>query len=135
MFDYLTYLVWLLWGNPEVPGYLLKQADLKAKGVSDVIVYCVNDTAVMDAWAKDQKVEGSMLSFYGDSASLLTKEIGMELTDSRVMAALGNPRCKRHAIIADDMVVKEIFVAASEDDPAGGDKPEETLVENVLKHL
>ena len=123
------------WSSRQVPGYLLKQADLKAKGVSDVIVYCVNDTAVMDAWAKDQKVEGSMLSFYGDSASLLTKEIGMELTDSRVMAALGNPRCKRHAIIVDDMVVKEIFVAASEDDPAGDSQPESTFVENVLKHL
>ena len=39
-----------------MPGYLAKQAELKAKGVSDVIVWCVNDTAVMDAWAKDQKV-------------------------------------------------------------------------------
>lgn len=121
--------------DPEVPGYLAKQAELKSKGVSDVIVYCVNDSAVMDAWAKDQKVEGSILSFYGDSASKLTKEIGMELTDSRVMEALGNPRCKRHAIIADDMEVKEIFVAASEDDPAGDGKPESTFVDNVLKHL
>ena len=118
-----------------MPGYLAKQAELKAKGVSDVIVYCVNDSAVMDAWAKDQKVDGSMLSFYEDSASLLTKEIGMELTDSRVMAALGNPRCKRHAIIVDDMEVKEVFVAAAEDDPAGDGKPESTFVENVLKHL
>ena len=123
------------WSSQQVPGYLAKQAELKAKGVSDVIVYCVNDSAVMDAWAKDQKVEGSILSFYGDSASLLTKEIGMELTDSRVMAALGNPRCKRHAIIADDMEVKEIFVAAGEDDPAGDGKPESTFVDNVLKHL
>ncbi|CAJ1436622.1 unnamed protein product [Effrenium voratum] len=48
--------------------------ELKAKGVSDVIVYCVNDTAVMDAWAKDQKVDGSMVSFYGDGASTLTKD-------------------------------------------------------------
>lgn len=36
-----------------------------------------------------------MVSFYGDAGSAFTKEIGMELTDSRVMAALGNPRCKR----------------------------------------
>ena len=118
-----------------MPGYLAKQSELKAKGVTDVIVYCVNDCAVMDAWGRDLKIEGSMLSFYGDSASLLTKEIGMELTDSRVMAALGNPRCKRHAIIVDDMEVKEVFVAAAEDDPAGDGKPESTFVENVLKHL
>ena len=118
-----------------MPGYLAKQAELKAKGVSDVIVYCVNDCAVMDAWGRDLKIDGSMVSMYGDSASLLTKEIGMELTDTRVMAALGNPRCKRHAIIVDDMVVKEVFVAASEDDPAGDGKPESTFVENILTHL
>ena len=118
-----------------MPGYLAKQSELKAKGVTDVIVYCVNDCAVMDAWGRDLKIEGSMLSFYGDSASLLTKEIGMELTDSRVMAALGNPRCKRHAIIVDDMEVKEVFVAAAEDDRAGDGKPESTFVENILTYL
>jgi len=114
---------------------LAKQADLKAKGVSDVIVYCVNDTAVMDAWAKDQKIDGSIVSFYGDSGSLLTKEIGLELTHAGVMAALGNPRCKRHAMIVDDMEVKEVWVAASEEDPAGDSKPEDTMVDNVLKNL
>lgn len=55
----------------------------------------MNDCAVMNAWAKDQKVEGSMVSFYGDTTSLLTKEIGMELLDAGVMSVLGNPRCKR----------------------------------------
>eukprot|EP00439_Symbiodinium_sp_Y106_P087451 s397_g55.t1 len=103
----------------------------KAKGVSDVIVYCVNDTAVMDAWAKDQKIDGSIVSFYGDSGSLLTKEIGLELTHAGVMAALGNPRCKRHAMIVDDMEVKEVWVAASEEDPAGDSKPEDTMVDNL----
>ena len=114
---------------------MAKQAELKAKGVSDVIVYCVNDCAVMDAWAKDQKIDGSMLSFYGDSASLLTKEIGLELTHPGPMSALGNPRCKRHAMVVDDMEVKELFVAASEEDPAGDAKPDDTLVDNVLKNL
>jgi len=36
-----------------VPAYLAKQSELKAKGISEVIVYCVNDMAVMEAWAKD----------------------------------------------------------------------------------
>ena len=38
----------------QVPAYLAKQSELKAKGISEVIVYCVNDMAVMEAWAKDQ---------------------------------------------------------------------------------
>mmetsp|Transcript_83572 Transcript_83572/g.200509 ORF Transcript_83572/g.200509 Transcript_83572/m.200509 type:complete len:90 (-) Transcript_83572:47-316(-) len=89
----------------------------------------------MDAWAKDQKVDGSMVSFYGDGASTLTKEIGMELTDEGPVSVLGTPRCKRHAIIADDMEVKELFVAYSKEDPAGDGNPDSTMVDNVLKHL
>ena len=123
------------WSTKTVPGYLEKQDELKAKGISDVIVYCVNDCAVMDAWGKDLKIEGSIVSFYGDSGSLLAEGTGLQLTDSRVMAALGNPRCKRHTMIVEDMVVKEIFVAAAEDDPAGDERPESTFVENVLKYL
>lgn len=38
----------------QVPAYLAKQSELKAKGISEVVVYCVNDMAVMEAWAKDQ---------------------------------------------------------------------------------
>mmetsp|Transcript_36552 Transcript_36552/g.81609 ORF Transcript_36552/g.81609 Transcript_36552/m.81609 type:complete len:115 (+) Transcript_36552:355-699(+) len=114
---------------------MLKQAELKAKGISDVIVYCVNDCAVMNAWAKDQGIEGSMLSFYGDSGSLLTKGTGLELDHPDVMQALGNPRCKRHAMIVDDMVVKKLFVAATDTDPAGDDDPSSTLVENILANL
>mmetsp|Transcript_29399 Transcript_29399/g.55056 ORF Transcript_29399/g.55056 Transcript_29399/m.55056 type:complete len:90 (+) Transcript_29399:315-584(+) len=89
----------------------------------------------MGAWAKDQKIEGSMVEFYGDSASLLTKAIGMELTHPGPMSALGNARCKRHAMIVDDMVVKKVFVAASNDDPAGDANPESTLVDNILQNL
>mmetsp|Transcript_115231 Transcript_115231/g.162001 ORF Transcript_115231/g.162001 Transcript_115231/m.162001 type:complete len:90 (+) Transcript_115231:333-602(+) len=89
----------------------------------------------MDAWAKDQKVEGSIVSMYGDSGSLLAKATGLELVDAGVMQALGNPRCKRHTMIVEDMVVKEIFVAESPGDPTGDAKPESTFVDNILKHL
>lgn len=118
-----------------MPGYLAKQAELKAKGVSDVIVYCVNDCAVMDAWAKDLKVDGSIVSCYGDSGSLLTKACGLELKHPGVLQVLGNPRCKRSTMIVEDMVVKEIFVAESENDPSGDAAPESTFVDNILIFL
>jgi len=35
---------------------LAKESELKSKGVDEVIVVCINDAAVMDAWADDQKV-------------------------------------------------------------------------------
>merc|ERR1719373_1160895 len=75
----------------QVPGYLAKQAELKAKGVSEVLVYCVNDGAVMEGWAKDQGIQGSMVSFLADTRSELTKALDLVLDAEPAMAVLGNP--------------------------------------------
>jgi 2-Cys peroxiredoxin 5 len=71
------------------------QDALKAKGIDEVLVYCVNDGAVMSGWAKDQGVEGTMITFLGDTRSELTRALGMVLDDPGPMGVLGNPRCKR----------------------------------------
>ena len=80
-------------------------------GVDEVIVYCVNDGAVMLGWEKDQGVKrGSsgksfykgketMVSFMGDTRSELTQALDMVLDDAGVMGVLGNPRCKRFALV------------------------------------
>lgn len=59
----------------QVPGYLEAQKALKAAGIDEVLVYCVNDGAVMDAWAKDQGTEGSMVTLLGDTQGVRA-EIG-----------------------------------------------------------
>jgi len=118
-----------------VPGYLAKQTELKAKGVSDVLVYCVNDGAVMKAWAKDQKIEGSIISFMGDPRSVLTRKLGLVLKHPGPMSVLGNPRCKRFSMLIDDGVIKAINVAAAEDDPAGDSQPDVSLAEKMLEDL
>jgi len=118
-----------------VPGYLAKEAELKAKGVSDVLVYCVNDGAVMTGWAADQGVEGSIITFLGDPRSELTSALGLVMDDPGPMSVLGNPRCKRHSIFVKDGVIKSINVAAYEGDPAGDDNPTVTLVEKMLEDI
>jgi len=118
-----------------VPGYLAKEDELKAKGVSDVLVYCVNDGAVMTAWALDQGVEGSIITFLGDPRSELTKALDLVLDHPGPMSVLGNPRCKRFSMLIDDGVIKTINVAASEDDPAGDDNPTVSLVDKMLEDL
>jgi len=114
---------------------LAKQDDLKAKGVSDVIVFCVNDGAVMKAWAKDQNVDGSMISFLGDPRSDLTRALGLVLKHPGPMSVLGNHRCKRVSMLVDNGVVKTMNVAEGEDDPAGDSNPEISLVEKMLEDL
>lgn len=106
---------------------MAKQNELKAKGVDEVIVYCVNDGAVMEGWAKDQGVQGSMVSFLADTRSELTKALDLVLDAEPAMAVLGNPRCKRFAIVVDNGTIKAISVA-------GGDVPDEaTFAEAMLE--
>merc|ERR1712086_361044 len=119
----------------QVPGYLAKNDELKAKGVSDVIVYCVNDGAVMKAWAADQGTDGSIISMLGDPRSEVTNAMGLVLDHPGPMSVLGNNRCKRFSMLIDDGVIKTINVAASDDDPAGDDNPTVTLAEKMLEDL
>lgn len=87
----------------------------------------MNDGAVMEGWAKDQKVEGSMVTFLADTRSELTKALDLVLDAPPAMAVLGNARCKRFALVVEDGVIKAMTVA-------GGDVPDEaTFAEAMLK--
>lgn len=112
-----------------------EEDELKAKGISDVVVFCVNDGAVMTAWAKDQGVEDSIITFLGDPRSEMTEALGLTLDHPGPMSVLGNKRCKRFSMLIDDGVIKTINVAAAEDDPAGDDNPTVSLVEKMLEDL
>mmetsp|Transcript_137230 Transcript_137230/g.238549 ORF Transcript_137230/g.238549 Transcript_137230/m.238549 type:complete len:90 (-) Transcript_137230:42-311(-) len=89
----------------------------------------------MQAWAKDQGVEGSMLTFMADTQGSLTEALGVTMTHPGPASVLGKPRCKRHALYVDDGVIKAFEIAESEDDPAGDAEPEVTMVENMLSKV
>jgi len=99
-----------------------------------VLVYCVNDGAVMSAWAEDQKIEGSMITFLADTRAELTAALGTVLDHEGPMSVLGNPRSKRFAIYADDGVIKAFHVSEGPDatDPAGDDDPSASCVDAML---
>jgi len=118
-----------------VPGYLAKQDALKAKGIDEVLVYCVNDGAVMEAWAKDQGVAGSMITFLADTRCEFTKALDLVLDHPGPMGVLGNPRSKRFAIYADDGVIKHLAVSEAADDPAGDADPSASCVEAMLEAI
>ena len=118
-----------------------KSAELKAKGIEKVFVYCVNDAAVMRAWAKDQNIDGTgLVTFWADNLSVLTKALGMEITHNGPCGDLGPGRCKRFVACVTDNVVDWVQVSEAPDDPAGDNDAEgpvtaETLVEKVLTLL
>eukprot|EP00747_Dinoflagellata_sp_TGD_P140117 gnl/TRDRNA2_/TRDRNA2_175971_c0_seq8.p1 gnl/TRDRNA2_/TRDRNA2_175971_c0~~gnl/TRDRNA2_/TRDRNA2_175971_c0_seq8.p1 ORF type:complete len:220 (-),score=51.53 gnl/TRDRNA2_/TRDRNA2_175971_c0_seq8:67-726(-) len=86
----------------------------------------------MQAWAKNQRVEGSILTCMGDTHGSLAKALGSNMTHPGPLGVLGPTRCQRHALYVEDGIIKAFEVAASADDPAGDAKPDVTLVENML---
>lgn len=120
----------------QVPGYLAKEKELKAKDIDEVIVYCVNDGAVMEAWAKDQKVNGSMITFLADTRGEFTEAIGMFMDHPGPKDALGSARCKRFVLVVEDGVVKHMLVSEAPDDPAGDNDPEGPITKNTrVEHV
>lgn len=100
-----------------------------------MIVYCVNDPAVMQAWAEDQGIAGSMVTFVGDPAAELTKALDMEMTHPGPPSVGIIGRCKRFAVYAEKGDIKVVRVSEGEDDPAGDSDPSATLAEGMLEAI
>lgn len=100
-----------------------------------MFVFAVNDGAVMKAWAKDQKVEGSMVRFLADTRSELTQALGLVLDHPGPMSVLGNPRCKRFSILVSKGTIRAVNVAEGEDDPAGDTTPDISMPAKILEDI
>lgn len=101
-------------------------------GIEEVIVFSVNDGAVMEAWAVDQMVEDSIISFMGDPFSIVTRALDMELTHPGPQGKGLINRCKRFALHIVNGKVMTVRVSESEDDPAGDDFPDTTCAPAML---
>ena len=122
-----------------MPGYLEHQDALKELGVENVIIFCVNDGAVMGIWNKEQ-VESygkpnTLVTFFGDPAGELTRACGMELTDPRPIEKGLIGRCKRFAMYVVNSVVQYVVVCESEDDPAGDEDPSATCAPALIEAI
>lgn len=117
------------WSTRQVPGYLEKEDSFKKKlGIDEILIYCVNDGAVMGAWSADQGVpDDSIVKLMADPYGDVTGELDMELTHAGPKSVGLINRCKRFALYVVDGVVQIVRVAEAEDDPAGDDRPDITL--------
>mmetsp|Transcript_129298 Transcript_129298/g.402198 ORF Transcript_129298/g.402198 Transcript_129298/m.402198 type:complete len:99 (-) Transcript_129298:428-724(-) len=91
----------------------------------------------MKAWAKDQGVEGSIVTLLADTRGEFTEAVGMFMTHPGPRDALGGRRCKRFVLVCDDGFVSHVAVSEAADDPAGDNDPKgpvtaKTLVESTL---
>ena len=108
----------------HLPGFVQNADALKAKGVDTIACLAVNDPFVMNAWAKDQGVDGKLVMI-ADGSGAFTKALGLELD----LTARGlGVRSQRYAMVVDDGKVANLNVEA----PGGFDV---SRAESVLAGL
>jgi glutaredoxin/glutathione-dependent peroxiredoxin len=92
----------------HLPSYKEKAAELQAKGVDSIACLSVNDMFVMQAWAKDQGVEGDILML-ADGNGAFAQAIGLEMDGTKFGMGI---RAQRFSLVAKDGVVTHLFVEA-----------------------
>jgi glutaredoxin/glutathione-dependent peroxiredoxin len=91
----------------HLPGFVVHADKIKGKGVDAIICLSVNDAFVMDAWGRDKNA--SELVMAADGNAEFTKALGLEMDASRFGLGV---RSQRFALIAENGVVKRLFVEA-----------------------
>ena len=94
----------------HLPGYVDKAADLKAKGVDEIVATAVNDPFVMGAWNKSAGSDD--ITMLADGNGDFAEAVGLTMDGSGF--GLGK-RGQRWSAIVDDGVVKELNVEAPGD--------------------
>ena len=90
----------------HLPGFVEKEAELKAKGIDEVACVSVNDAFVMGAWGRDQKATG-IVRMMADGSAEFTRALGLEFD----LTAKGmGIRSQRYSMLVDDGVVKQLNI-------------------------
>jgi peroxiredoxin len=109
----------------HLPGFVDKEAEIKAKGVDEIAVTSVNDVFVMNAWAKSSGALGK-ITFLADGVAAFATATGLtlDLTDR----GLG-VRSQRYSMLVEDGIVRKLNIEES----AG--RAETSGAEALLKQL
>ncbi|MCC6828671.1 MAG: peroxiredoxin [Novosphingobium sp.] len=91
----------------HLPGYVEKAADLKAKGVDEIVCTAVNDAFVLGAW---NRADGSSdVTMLGDGNGDFVKAVGLTMDGSGF--GMGQ-RGQRFSMLVNDGVVEQLNVEA-----------------------
>lgn len=87
----------------HMPGYIERNAEIRAKGVDKIAVVSTNDHHVMAAWREATGGDGK-IDYLADVNAAFAKALGLD----NESALLGGTRFKRFSMIVDDCVVKAL---------------------------
>ncbi|MDJ1172168.1 glutathione peroxidase [Roseofilum sp. BLCC_M154] len=112
--------------STHVPGYNELADVFKANGVDDIICISVNDTFVMEAWAKDQKAD--KITFIPDGNGDFSAGMGM-LVDKQDLGF--GQRSWRYSMLVKNKTIEKMFIEPEKP----GDPFEVSDAETMLKYL
>ena len=85
----------------HLPSFVIRNEDLRAKGVDTIACISVNDAFVMGAWGESQNVGDGVLML-ADGNGEFTKALGLEMDGTGFGLGI---RSQRYAMVIDDGVV------------------------------
>lgn len=112
----------------QLPGFEALYEQFKEKGVDEIYCMSVNDTFVMNAWAKDQNLKN--VKVIPDGNGEFVEGLGMLVEKNNL--GFGK-RSWRFAALVSDRVITNWFeepghIDNADDDPYGETKPENVLL-------
>jgi peroxiredoxin len=90
----------------HLPGFVANAAELKARGVDEIVCLSVNDAFVMNAWGKSADA-GEKVTMIADGSADFTRALGLEMDASRFGMGI---RGQRFSMIVKDGKVTHLFV-------------------------
>ncbi len=114
----------------QLPGFEEKYDEIKSLGIDEVYCISVNDSFVMNAWAKSQNLKNVKVipDGNGDFTS------GMDMLVEKNNLGFGD-RSWRYAVVVNNCAIEEWFVEPGLEDNHEEDPYGETSPENILKYL
>ncbi len=91
----------------HLPGYVEKDAELKAKGIDEIACTAVNDPFVLGAWSKSANADS--VTMLADGNGTFAESIGLAMDGSKF--GMGK-RSQRYSMIVNDGVVEQLNVEA-----------------------
>ena len=89
----------------HLPGFIDKDADLKAKGIDEVVCTSVNDPFVMGAWGKSAGADA--VTMLADGNGDFAEALGLTMDGSKF--GMGK-RSQRYSMVVNDGVVEQLNV-------------------------
>ncbi len=116
--------------STHLPGYEVNYDEFKALGVDEVYCLSVNDSFVMNAWAKDQAVEN--VKMLPDGNAELTRKLGMLVKKENLGFGM---RSWRYSMFVDNGIIKKTNVEPDFSDDCPTDPFEASDAQTMLNYL